>query len=127
MRQEKHLSQFSPAVGKRLRFPWSRSLLIPVLSLFLSCCFTFALAARLHCPTSPPPTSALVSLHVPLQAWWDGYCSPGQMIDASPRHWRWGLQSRCYNQCLQPLLLLGRRGHIHQGSQSGLQLLFNFT
>lgn len=55
MRQEKHLSQFSPVVGKRLMFPQSGSLLIPVFSLFLLCCFTFALAVRLCCPTSPPP------------------------------------------------------------------------
>lgn len=49
MRQEKHLSQFSLVVGKRLMFP-----LLPVFSLFSSCRFTFALAARLCCPTSPP-------------------------------------------------------------------------
>lgn len=95
MRQEKHLSQFSPAVGKRL-FPCSRSLLIPVFSLFSLCYFTFALAARLHCPTSPSTTSALVPLHVSLRARWDGRCSPGQMIDASPCRWRWGLWLHCY-------------------------------
>lgn len=52
MREEKHLSQFSPVVGKRLMFPWSRSLLIPVFNLFASCYFTFALAAKLFCPGS---------------------------------------------------------------------------
>jgi len=97
MRQEKHLSQFSPAVGKRLVFPWSSSLLIPVFSQFSLSCFTFALAARLCCPASPPTTSAPVPLHVSLQARWDGGCSPSQMIDASPRRWGWGLWLRCYS------------------------------
>lgn len=64
--KQKHLSQFSPAAGKRLAFPWSSSLLIPVFSSFPPSCFTFALAERIYCSTSPRnnfcPRSSGVSL-----------------------------------------------------------------
>lgn len=120
------MSQFSPAVGKRLMFPRNRSLLIPVFNLFASCCFTFALAARLFCPDSLlddfcPRSSPRVP-----PARWDGHCSPGQMIDVSPRRWRWGLRLRCCTRCLWPLLLSGGRGCTHPGTQPQLSAASGF-
>lgn len=120
------MSQFSPAVGKRLMFPRSRSLLILVFNLFASCCFTFALAARLFCPDSLlddfcPRSSPRVP-----PARWDGHCSPGQMIDVSPRRWRWGLWLRCCTRCPRPLLLSGRRGCTRRGTQPQLSAASGF-
>lgn len=126
MRQEKHLSQFSPVVGKRLMFP-----LLPVFSLFSSCCFTFALAARLCCPTSPPN-------------YFCPHSSP--RVPPSPVGWRLLTQSddRCRSTLVEmgfavTLLQLmlaatsasGQEGPYPLGcparAQHRLQLLFDFT
>lgn len=49
MRQEKHLSQFSPVVGKRLMFP-----LLPVFSLFSSRCFHLCPCSKTLLSNLPP-------------------------------------------------------------------------
>lgn len=54
MKWEKHPSQFSLVVGKRLMFPWSRSLLIPVLSCFHPAASPLPL--KQDSPVQPSPT-----------------------------------------------------------------------
>lgn len=68
LRQE-NLSQFSPVVGKRLTFPWSSSLLIPILSPFSPSCFTFAPAQRISCSISPHNNFCPRSSRVSLMGW----------------------------------------------------------
>lgn len=125
------MSQFSPAVGKRLMFPRSRSLLILVFNLFASCCFTFALAARFFCPDSLlddfcPRSSPRVP-----PARWDGHCSPGQMIDVSPCRWRWGFAVALLYPMPVATSAFGREGQYPPGhpapAQRCLWLLFDFT
>lgn len=56
-------------VGKRLTFPWNSSLLIPVFSPFLPSCFTFALADRIYCSSSPCNNFCPGSSHMSLLGW----------------------------------------------------------
>lgn len=111
-------------VGKRLRFPWSSSLLIPVFSPFSPSCFTFALADRIYHSSSPCNNFCPGSSHVSLLGW---DCSPYQMIKASPHCWHRGLWSipNC-SCCPRPLLLWARGAVPTRVHQPQLWFWFDF-
>lgn len=116
MRQEKHLSQFPPVVGKRLMvFPGQVSPNPCIQPIFVAAASPLPLQRDFVVQTSLLPTSALVPPRVSLQAWRDGGCSPSQMIDASPRRWRWGLWSRSYSRCPAATSAFGQEGPYPSG------------
>lgn len=120
--RQKHLSQFSPAAGKRLAFPWSSSLLIPVFSSFPPSCFTFALAERIYCSASPrnnfcPRSSGVSLVRRGLLTLSGDRCLSGLGLAANPK-----LQ-------LMPTATsaFGQGGCTHQLCTQKLWLLFDFT